>query len=99
MQGGGAMFCVIHGAAEVALSDLQERINTLLVQGWDAFAIGHPTAPTVSIRRLEGPPVWSGKTAADKMRSFQGRADLTAQAAPYEVDGLFERLSMRISGR
>ena len=97
--GRGAMFCVIHGAAEVALSDLQERINTLLVQGWDAFAIGHPTAPMVSIRRLEGPPVWSGKTAADKMRSFQGRADLMAQAAPYEVDGLFERLSMRISGR
>ena len=97
--GRGAMICVAHNIAVLDLAKLQERANTLLVKGWDAFAVGHPVAPTVSMRKIEGPKRWSGKAAADMMRSFQGRVDLTVQAAPYEVDGLFERLSMRISGR
>lgn len=97
--GRGAMICVAHNVGTLDLAGIQERVNTLLIKGWDAFAIGHPLAPTVNIRQIEGPMLWSGKAAADAMRSFQRRADLTVQAAPYEVDGLFERLSMRISGR
>lgn len=97
--GRGAMFCVKHDVTGLHLPELQERVNTLLVQGWEAFATGHPTAPTVSIRPIEGQDLWSGKAAADAMRSFQGRADLRVHAPAYEVDGLFERLSFRISGR
>ena len=97
--GRDAMICVAHNVAALDLADMQESANALLLKGWDAFAIGHPTAPTVSIREIAGPRLWSGKATADAMQSFQGRADLTVQAAPYEVDGLFERLSMRISGR
>lgn len=97
--GRGALICVAHSAHAPDLRELQRSANTLLMQGWEAFAIGHPVAPTLAVRRIEGPRLWSGKAAADAMRSFQGRADLTVQAAPYEVDGLFERLSVRISGR
>lgn len=97
--GRGAMICVAHSAGRLNLAALQESANTLLMQGWEAFATGHPIAPTLNIRAIEGPPLWSGKAAADAMRNFQGRADLTVQAAPFEVDGLFEQLSVRIGGR
>ena len=96
--GRGTMICVAHSDEALNLKALQESANNLLMQGWEAFAIGHSVAPTLNIRRIDGPPVWTGKAAADAMRNFQGRADLTVQAAPYEVDGLFERLSVRISG-
>lgn len=96
--GRGDMIGVAHAHAQIDLRDVQHRANKALVQHWDGFATGQPSAPTVSTRRIEGPPAWSGKAAADAMRSFQGRADLTAQADPYEVDGLFERLSVRIAG-
>jgi len=97
--GRGGFICVAHSAPSPDLIALQRSANTLLVQGWEAFAIGHSQAPTLNIRRIEGPKLWSGKAAADAMRGFQGRADLTVQAEPFEVDGLFERLSARIMGR
>jgi CheY-like chemotaxis protein len=74
------------------------QIDNALARSWDAFATGQPKVPTQSVRRIDGPPGWTGKATAAAMRSFQGRADLTEQAVPYEVDGLFEQLSFRISG-
>ncbi|WP_299417580.1 response regulator [uncultured Sulfitobacter sp.] len=97
--GRGDMIGVAHTHAQIDLRDLQRRANQALAVNWDSFASGQPKAPTLSARRIDGPPAWSGKAAADVLRSFQGRADLTAQADPYEVDGLFERLSVRISGQ
>jgi CheY-like chemotaxis protein len=96
--GRGAIFCVTHSAEPFDLKKIQKSANTLLLQGWDAFAVGHSTAPTLNFRSIEGPSIWTGKAAADAMRSFQGRVDLKVQAAPYEVDCLFEQLSLRISG-
>jgi CheY-like chemotaxis protein len=96
--GRGTIFAVAHARAQVDLRDLQRRANAALARTLDSFTTGQPLALTLNARRLEGPGVWSGKAAADAMRSFQGRADLAAQADPYEVDGLFEQLSVRISG-
>jgi CheY-like chemotaxis protein len=97
--GRGGFICVAHATPSLDLAELQRSANTLLMQGWEAFAIGHSFAPTLNMRQIEGPKLWSGKAAADAIRNFQGRADLTVQAAPFEVDGLFERLSVRIMGR
>ncbi len=97
--GRGAMICVAHAVSPPDLEELQRSANTLLKQGWEAIVDGDYAAPTLNIKRIEGPKLWSGKAAADAMRNFQGRADLTVQAAPIEIDGLFERLSVRISAR
>lgn len=95
--GRGAMFVVARTHAQSDLDAIESRANEMLSKAWDSFATGQPTAPTLTLTRIDGPPVWSGKAAADAMRSFQGRADLTKQAEPYEVDGLFEQLSVRIA--
>jgi len=97
--GRGSMIAVAHAHGQVDLREMQRAANAALARDWDSFATGQMAAPTLGVRRIDGPPVWSGKAAADAMRSFQGRADLTAQADPYEVDGLFDKLSVRIGAR
>lgn len=96
--GRGAMIGVVHAGMQIDLKIVEARLNTALEEFWDSFTTGQPTAVTVTVQPVAGGPVWSGRRAADAMRSFQGRADLAAQADPYVVDGLFERLSMRIAG-
>jgi len=94
--GRGDMFGMIQNAQAEDLSDLQLCANQRLEENWNGFFTGHPTPPTLSFRYIAGPPVWTGKAAADAMRNFQGRAELGEQAAISEVNGLFERLSVKI---
>ena len=95
--GRGAMVGVAYAPAKIDLRGVQRAANAVLQHEWDSFTTGQPKGPTLSIRSIEGPPVWSGKAAADAMRSFQGRADLKTQTEPHVVDGLFQRLSLRIA--
>lgn len=95
--GRGDLIAVAHAQAQLDLRDLQRRANRALAAEWDGFATGQPKAPTLTVRRIDGPPAWTGKAAASALRSFQGRADLSQRADPHEVDGLFERLSFKIA--
>lgn len=96
--GRGTMFVVVHEGTTLKQADLLRGTNHALVKLWDSCATGCSTAPTITARRIDGPEVWPAKMAADVMRSFQSRADLGSQADPFEVQGLFERLSFRIAG-
>ncbi|MEP1766887.1 MAG: response regulator [Sulfitobacter sp.] len=94
--GRGDMFGMIQSCDKTKLQDLQERANGALKENWARFSTGQMTGPTLTFQYIEGPPIWTGKAAADAMRSFQGRAHLTQQAGVTEVNGLFERLSGKI---
>lgn len=96
--GRGAIFGIAHKGAQFRLGAAQKQSNAALAQNWDSFITGQPQAPTLTIQRLEGPPNSSGRAIADLMRSFQGRVDLWTQADPFIVNGLFDRLSVRIAG-
>ena len=93
--GRGELIGVAHSHAQIDLYDMQFAANKSLAANWDSFATAQPKAPTLTFRRIDGPPAWTGKAAAAAMRSFQGRAELSAQADPFDVDGLFEQLSVR----
>lgn len=95
--GRGAMIGVAHAQAEIFPGQVQSDANTAIARGWDSFATGQTTPLTVSVAQVTGPPLWTGKAVADMMRNFQHRAELTTQADPYEVDGLFKQLSLRIA--
>ena len=95
--GRGGFIGIAHAHAQINVAAKQRATNAGLAREWDSFTTEQPLPLTLTIRRIDGPPVWTGKAAADVMRSFQRRADLAVQADPYEVDGLFKRLSMRIS--
>ncbi|MEQ6204586.1 response regulator [Sulfitobacter sp. HNIBRBA2951] len=95
--GRGAFIGVGHAHGQIDMGATQRAANAGLAKSWDNFTMGQPTPLTLKLQRIEGPPFWSGKAAADAMRSFQRRPDLAVQADPYEVDGLFKRLSVRIS--
>jgi len=95
--GRGAMFCVTQAHNQFDAGQLQEKTNSVLSAEWDSFATNQPTPLTLAVTRISGPPAWSGKAVADLMHSFQGSADLRKPAKPYEVDGLFSRLSVLIS--
>ncbi|MEH6646597.1 response regulator [Sulfitobacter sp.] len=96
--GRGTMFVAAHEGATLKQTDLQRGTNHALVKLWDSRATGMSITPIITARRIEGPEAWPGKMAADVMRSFQSRADLGSQADPFQVQGLFERLSFRIAG-
>lgn len=96
--GRGTIFLVAHEAATFNQTDLQRRVKHALDGHWDEHMTGVSKAPTITARRIKGPDSWPGKMAADVMRSYQSRADLGSQADPFEVQGLFERLSVRIGG-
>lgn len=96
--GRGMIFGLAHEGASLDPAELQRLATGALAQRWDGFTTGLSNPPTLGARRIDGPEVWSGKMAADVMHGFQGRADLKTQANPSEVDCLFERLSVRISG-
>lgn len=96
--GRGAMIAVAHAQAEIFPTQVQNDANAALAESWDSFATGQATPLTLSVAQVTGPPLWTGKAVANMMRDFQRRAELTTQADPYEVDGLFKRLSLRIAG-
>ncbi|MEP2920527.1 response regulator [Sulfitobacter sp.] len=96
--GRGAFVAVAHAHAEVFPAQVASMTNAALADSWDSFVTGQGVPLTLTVERLAGPPLWTGKAVADKMRDFQRRAELTVQADPYEVDGLFKRLSLRIAG-
>lgn len=96
--GRGAIICLAHNHTQIAIAELESQANAALARNWNRFGTGQPKAPMLSFHGIEGPAIWTGKSAADMLRNFQHRAELATQATPYEVDGLFKRLSSRIVG-
>jgi CheY-like chemotaxis protein len=97
--GRGSVVCLSQSGVPPDLVAIECSMNHLLQQGWDAFGVGTPQAPKITVRGLRGPAVWSGWAVADAMRTLQRRPHRVAKVGAAQVDGLFERLSARIAGK
>ncbi|QUJ76648.1 response regulator [Sulfitobacter albidus] len=88
--GRGTFVAVVYSRERVDLEALSEMAQASLEAHWAG------DAPAINVAQIGEQRLWSGLSAAEALRSFQGRADLTEPAEPVEVNGLFERLTSKL---
>ncbi len=94
--GRGAMIGVAYRRDRVNLGVLEADVRAVMEIIWDVVATGQDRVPVLMISQIEDRRLWSGRSAAAVMRSFQGHADLYAQRDPDDIDNLFAQLSDRL---
>lgn len=80
--GKGAMVAVASQRERVDLSALEAELRFMLKNSWNAAKTGHQTAPAIKVSKIEEQRLWTGKSAAAAVRSFQGQIVVPVSGKP-----------------
>lgn len=95
--GSGRFIGLTLGRTRINHDALQDEMNALLNQDWDAQKSGTPSPATIRLTAVSDRRLWSGVSASDALRKHLTQSDILEETGSEREENLFAKFDQQIA--